>query len=71
MPRLRDADPVHEDSFNGKAPIVCECGWKTRPIGHKERSEDGSVHEYYNYEALAFGDHRSALQRRPKASTPG
>jgi hypothetical protein len=48
--------PFSDNSFHGKAPLVCECGWKTRPIGHKDRSEDGSIHAYYDYQALAFGD---------------
>lgn len=41
-----------DDAFHGRAPLFCECGWKSRPIGHKERSEDGSVYVYHDYSAL-------------------
>lgn len=45
-----------DDTFQGRGPMVCECGWKTRPIGHKERSDAGSVYAYYDFQALAFDE---------------
>jgi hypothetical protein len=53
-PECETAIAFTEATFNGKAPVVCECGWKTRHVGHKERSEDGGVYTYYNYADLAF-----------------
>lgn len=44
-----------DDTFQGRGPLVCECGWKSRPTGHKERSENGSVYAYHDYSELAFG----------------
>lgn len=48
--------PFTEDTFAGRGPVICECGWKTRPTSLKTRSEEGGIHAYYNYADLAFDD---------------
>lgn len=55
-PECETSIPFTDETFRGQAPIVCECGWASRPIGHKDRSEGGSVYAYHNYSDLAFGE---------------
>lgn len=48
--------PFTEDTFRGRGPLVCECGWRSRPTGHKDRSENGGVYTYHDFGALLFDE---------------
>lgn len=52
-----------DDAFHGRAGgMDCACGFTLKPLGIKDRSENGTVYSYYNFADAASAEQSSGVE---------